>query len=111
MRKAACITFLLLAVLFVAASPAAAAGDAAKGKELYLKKCKACHAEDGAGTAPMLKKWGDKLKPLASADVQKKKDDELTKSLKESANHKALTKEASPTDLDNLIAFVRSLKK
>ena len=34
-------------------APAFGAGDAEKGKELYMKRCKTCHAEDGAGTPAM----------------------------------------------------------
>lgn len=104
---------LLLSIGIIAAFslPLAAAGDAAKGKDLYLKKCKLCHAEDGAGTPAMQKKHGAKLLPLAGKEVQSKKDAELTKLFTEAVNHKALVKALQPGDLDNLIAHIRTMKK
>jgi cytochrome c len=91
--------------------PALAAGDAEKGKELYMKRCKTCHGEDGAGTPAMQKKFGEKLLPLGGKQVQAMKDAEITKAFQEAANHKALVKTLQPGDLDNVIAFIRTLKK
>ncbi len=104
---------LLLSIGFIVAValPISAAGDAAKGKDMYLKKCKICHAEDGAGTPAMQKKHGAKLLPLAGKEVQAMKDADLSKAFTEAANHKALVKALQPGDLDNYIAFIRSLKK
>jgi mono/diheme cytochrome c family protein len=94
----------------ILALPLCAAGDAAKGKEIYMKKCKSCHAEDGAGTAPMKKKFAEKLKPLASKEVQAKKDAALTQSIKTLTNHKAAAATLADADIANLIAFMRTLK-
>jgi len=92
-------------------APAFGAGDAGKGKELYMKRCKSCHAEDGAGTPAMQKKFGEKLLPLGGKEVQAMKDAEIAKKFNEAANHKALIKALQPGDLDNVIAFIRTLKK
>lgn len=92
-------------------APAFAAGDAAKGKELYMKRCRTCHGEDGAGTPAMQKKFGEKLLPLGGKEVQALKDAEIAKKFNEAANHKALVKTLQPGDLDNVIAFIRTLKK
>jgi cytochrome c len=103
---------ILLPVVFaVFAAMAFGAPDAAKGKELFLKKCKTCHGEDGSGTPAMLKKFGAKLKPLHGKEVQAMKDEALVKSLSASANHKALLKTMQPGDLENSIAHIRTLKK
>lgn len=104
---------LLIPVVFVAMilAPAFGAGDAEKGKELYMKRCKSCHAEDGAGTPAMQKKFGEKLLPLGGKEVQAMKDAEIAKKFNEAANHKALVKTLQPGDLDNVIAFIRTLKK
>lgn len=104
---------LLLSIGFIVAVslPLAAAGDAAKGKDMYLKKCKICHAEDGAGTPALQKKYGAKLLPLAGKEVQAMKDADITKSFTEAVNHKALVKALQPGDLDNVIAHIRTLKK
>jgi cytochrome c len=87
------------------------AGDAAAGKDLYMKKCKVCHAEDGAGTPAMQKKHGEKLLPLGGAKVQAMKDAEIAKEFKAAANHKALLKTTTDADIDNVIAHIRTLKK
>lgn len=93
------------------ALPALGAGDAEKGKELYMKRCKSCHAEDGAGTPAMQKKFGEKLLPLGGKEVQAMKDAEMIKKFNEATNHKALVKVLQPADLDNMVAFIRTLKK
>jgi cytochrome c553 len=105
------VVLALAIVLFAVHGSLYAAGDAAKGKDLYLKKCKMCHAEDGAGTPAMVKKFGDKMKPLGSPAVQKMKDDELAKAFKDAADHKAIAKTVTDADVANLTAFIRTLKK
>jgi cytochrome c len=103
--------FLSIGFIVALSLPLAAAGDAAKGKELYTKRCKICHADDGAGTPALQKKHGAKLLPLAGKEVQAMKDAEITKSFNEAANHKALLKALQPGDLDNVIAHIRTMKK
>jgi len=104
-------TLLLSATLLgIALAPLQAAGDAAKGKELYTKKCQMCHGADGAGTPAMVKKYEGKLPKLASADIQKKADADLKKAIGASANHKALAKTVTDADLDNVIAYVKTIK-
>ena len=90
--------------------PLLAAGDAAKGKELFAKKCVMCHGADGAGAPAMKKKLGDTLKPLGGPEVQKMKDAELAKTFKETANHKMVAKSLTDGEIDNLIAHIRTLK-
>lgn len=102
--------FIVVVIVALCAAPAFGAGDAAAGKDLYMKKCKACHAENGAGTPAMLKKFGEKLKPLASKEIQGLKDPELAKAIQGGDNHKALAKTLTPADLDNLVAHIRTLK-
>lgn len=104
---------LLVPVVFagLVIVPAMGAGDAEKGKDLYMKRCKSCHAEDGAGTPAMQKKFGEKLLPLGGKEVQAMKDAEITKKFNEAPNHKALLKTLQAGDLENLIAFIRTLKK
>jgi len=87
------------------------AGDAAKGKDIYMKKCKSCHAEDGAGTPAMQKKYGDKWRALSSKEVQGLTDAAMTKEIEAAANHKALLKTTTPAEMADVIAFVRTMKK
>ena len=104
--------FVLAATAAVAVLcvPLSAAGDAAAGKALYAQKCAMCHAADGSGAPAMKKKFGDKLKPLASAEVQKMKDADLMKAFKAAANHKAIAKGIADADLENIIAHIRTMK-
>ena len=105
------LLFVLIAVVFALCLPAMAAGDAAKGAELYAKKCKLCHAADGAGTPPMQKKYGAELKPLGGPEIQAKKDAELAKGIMAGKNHASMAKALQPADVDNLVAHIRTLKK
>lgn len=105
MRISAIILTLSLSCL------AFGAGDAAKGKDIYLKKCKSCHAEDGAGTPAMQKKFADKWKALGGKEVQAMNDAAIIKGIEAAANHKALLKTTTPAELGDVIAHVRTLKK
>lgn len=105
------IVFVLVAMICGICLPAMAAGDAAKGAELYAKKCKLCHGVDGAGTPAMLKKYGAELKALGGAELQAKKDADLAKGVTGGKNHTALAKTLQPADVDNLVAHIRTLKK
>jgi mono/diheme cytochrome c family protein len=100
-------------VLFAAAASLAArpAGDAAAGKEVFLKKCKACHGEDGQGNQGMAKLLKTTITPLDAEEVQSKSDAELKKIITEGKDKMKPVKDVSGADLDNVIAFVRSLKK
>src|SRR5438067_11232296 len=55
----------------------AMAADSAAGKAVFDAKCKSCHAADGAGNPAIAKMMKIEMKPLGSADVQKKSDAEL----------------------------------
>lgn len=105
MRTSATILTLVLS------SFAFGAGDAAKGKEIYLKKCKSCHAEDGAGTPAMQKKYAAKWKALGGKEVQAMNDAAMTKAIEAVTNHKALLKTTPAAELSDIIAHVRTLKK
>ncbi len=76
----------------------------------YKSKCAACHGPDGKGETSIGK--ADKIRDLASADVQKQSDDELTGII---ANGKgkmpAYAKSLKPEQIKGLVAYIRSLKK
>jgi mono/diheme cytochrome c family protein len=99
----------VLLVLAVSA-PAGAAGDAAKGKELYARKCQACHAADGKGTPAMQKKYGDAWKAHGSPEVQAMTDDELIAAFRKATIHAPMAKSVSDADLADLVAHIRTLK-
>ncbi len=81
------------------------AADAAAGKTVYATKCKTCHGADGEGNPAIAKAMKVELKPLSAttADVQ----DVVTKG---QGKMKPVTS-VTGADLDNVVAYVKSLKK
>jgi mono/diheme cytochrome c family protein len=105
------LAVVLMVCLCVISLPAAAAGDAAKGKELFATKCKTCHGLDGVPPAAMAKKYEGKLHALGTPEVQKLSDADMSKKFADAANHKALQKTLKDEDIANAIAHIRTLKK
>jgi mono/diheme cytochrome c family protein len=87
------------------------AGDVAAGKVVYDKKCRICHGDDGEGNPDVAKKLKAEQKPLWSDDIQKKSDADFKKTITEGTGKMKPPKNVSDTDISNVIAFVRTLKK
>lgn len=87
----------------------ARAADAAAGKVVYLSKCKTCHGSDGQGNAGMAKVLKTEIKPLSSVNVQSMSDADLKKTITEGKG-KMKPVAVSGSDLDNVVAFVKTLK-
>jgi|SRR5689334_11356864 len=80
------------------------------GADLYKGKCAMCHGQDGSGNTPMGKNF--KLRDLGSADVQKQSDGDLKTIIdKGKGKMPAYNGKLSSTQIDELVKFVRSLKK
>jgi len=104
--KMAVVLVLLGAAFF--SSVRADAQDA--GAALYKTKCAACHGADGKGETAMGK--ANKLRDLASADVQKQSDAELTTMIENGKGKMpAYAKSLKPDQVKDLIAYIRSLAK
>lgn len=111
----------LALALVVAALPAAAAAQPADARTMraWKAKCASCHGEDGKGNTEAAKKLGG-LRDLTLAEVQARFDDAklkelITKGTKENKDGRVVEMPAAPDltgpALDNLVRFVRSLKK
>ncbi len=100
-----------IVVLIASAGLALAAGDAAAGKALYDKSCKSCHGADGTANPNIAKMMKVEIKDLGSADVQARSDADLKKVVTEGQGKMKPIKSVAGKDLDNVIAYVRSLKK
>ena len=87
------------------------AADAAEGAKLYATKCRTCHGPTGDGNPAMAKALKVDIKPLGSADVQKKSDAELKANITEGTGKMKAISGFSAADLDNMVAHIRSLKK
>lgn len=99
------------AALLSMAAAGAMAADAAAGKAVYDTKCKTCHAADGGGNQGMAKALKADIKPLGSADIQAKSDDDIKKVITGGAGKMKAVAGVTGADLDNVVAYVRTLKK
>lgn len=87
------------------------AADSAAGKAVYEKKCKMCHGASGEGNPGMAKALNVTIANLSSADVQKLSDADIKKAVTEGKGKMKPVAGLSDADVDNVIAYVRTLKK
>ena len=93
----------------LAASAASVRADDDSGA-LYKTKCAACHGPDGKGETAIGKT--NKIRDLASADVQKQSDDELTGIIASGKGKMpGYAKSLKPDQIKGLVAYIRSLGK
>jgi mono/diheme cytochrome c family protein len=102
------LTTLTLAGLSATAGLAA---DATAGKTVYTKSCKTCHGPDGAGNPAIAKMMKVDMRDLKSPDVQAMSDDDIKKIVTNGKGKMKPVTAVSGADLDNVVAYVRSLKK
>lgn len=93
---------------FAAFSATAWGADATAGKAVYAAKCRACHGANGEGNPAMAKMLKVEMKPLSDAAGMSEAD--LKKVITEGQG-KMKPVAVSGADLDNVVAFVKSLKK
>ena len=87
------------------------AGDAKAGKTVYDSKCKTCHGANGEGNAALAKTLKVEFRLLGSKEVQAKSDDQLKKDTAQGTGKMQPIKGLSDKQLEDVIAFVRSLAK
>jgi mono/diheme cytochrome c family protein len=88
---------------------AMATGNAGKGKEVF-QRCSVCHGSSGEGNAAIAKAYGVQMPVLGSKEVQSLDDAALRKVITEGKGKmKPVT--LSAAEMDDVIAFLRSLKK
>lgn len=98
----------VVAVFTIANAASVRAAD--DGGALYKTKCAACHGPDGKGETSIGK--ADKIRDLASADVQKQSDEDLTGIITAGKGKMpAYGKSLKPDQIKGLVAYVRTLKK
>ena len=104
-----------LAMVVLAASSAAAQGSAEKGAAVYAaQKCSMCHSIAGKGGKLALDGAGSNLSKLSAADIA----EWITKPAEAAKKHASTAKppmrayaSLPKEDLDNLVAYMVSLKK
>ena len=101
------------AAVTTAAPPSQAGpkGDSEAGKPLYARECRSCHGASGEGNPNMARRLGVAIRSLAIPEVQKATDEEWRKDIVQGIGKMDATPGLSPSDVNNVIAFVRSLKK
>jgi mono/diheme cytochrome c family protein len=101
------VMLTMLAVSLALWGTPAAADDAAA---TYKAKCAMCHGADGKGDTPMGKKLG--LRDLASPEVQKMSDDELTGIITKGKNKMpAYENKMSAAQIKDVVTYIRQLAK
>ena len=93
----------LLAGVCLLSSPAKA--DVAAAEATYKSKCAGCHGADGKGKPAM------KTKDLASPEVQKMSDEELSGIITNGKSPMPAYKTMTPDQVKDMVAYIRSLKK
>ena len=98
----------LLATLVTASISWGTTADAQDTAANYKAKCSACHGADAKGETPVGKKMG--IKDLASPEVQKMSDAELTAAIADGKNKMpSYKKSLKPDQIKELVAYIRSL--
>ena len=99
----------LSALILILPTVSFAAGDAAAGKDVFMKKCASCHGQEGEGKEAIAKAMKVELKHLGSKEVQAKTDAEIRKGILEGSGKMKPVKDIDAKAADDVIAFVRTL--
>jgi cytochrome c5 len=105
------MTRILVPLLGMMFTAGASAADATAGKLAYDKNCKTCHGTGGAGVPAMAKAFHTKLRSFCSAEVQALSDAALRNAMLKGIGKMNAIKDLASADTDNLVAYIRSLKK
>jgi cytochrome c6 len=93
----------LLAGVCLVSAPAKA--DVASAEATFKAKCAGCHGADGKGKDAM------KTKDLASDEVQKMSDADLSGIISNGKGKMPAYKTMTPDQVKDMLAYIRSLKK
>lgn len=99
--------YVLIAVIGVGAAWAGAP----EGKAVYEKSCKSCHGADGSGNSAIAKMMKVELKGLGSAEVQAASDADLKAVVTKGKGKMKPIAAVTGKSVDDVVAYVRSLKK
>jgi mono/diheme cytochrome c family protein len=108
---------IVLTGMWLAPMAIAVQGDAAKGKEVFVKACASCHGGTGKGNGPAAAALDPKPGDLTNQEYMKGlKDDYMReiiakggKAVGKSPLMPPLGATLKPDDVDNVIVFLRSL--
>ena len=90
----------------------ALAADAKEGANVFNKTCKNCHGEGGATpNAAIAKMFGVPIPVLGSPEIQAKSDADIRKVITEGKGKMVAMKSVTGESVDDVIAYLRTLKK
>jgi predicted CXXCH cytochrome family protein len=104
------ILFTILTVACLSGAVASAA-DATAGQAVYDKSCKSCHGPDGSPNPAIAKMFQVDMLDLKSTEVQALSDADIKKIITTGKGKMRPVTSVSGPALDNVVAYVRSLKK
>ena len=106
-------TFIIaiLAMFLLSGNALAGGGDAQAGKAVFDTKCKVCHGADGKGNPAIAKTMKVTLPDMTAQGIQSKSDDEFKKQITEGGGKMPPVKGLSDKQIQDVIAFIRSLAK
>jgi mono/diheme cytochrome c family protein len=87
------------------------AADANAGKAVYEKSCRSCHGPDGAGNPKIAAAMKVEMRHLGSKEVQAMSDAGHKKIITEGHGKMKPVKTVSGSAVDDVIAYVRTLKQ
>ncbi len=101
------------AALMATVTGVALAADAKAGAEIYNKTCKNCHGADGAApNAAVGQMLGAQIPVLASKEFQTAKTDaDIKTAITAGKGKMPPMKSVTGTQVDDVVAYIRSLKK
>jgi mono/diheme cytochrome c family protein len=85
--------------------------DAAAGKAAYDRACKSCHGADGTPNEKIAAAMKVEMRSLNSKEVQATSDAQLKAVITDGKGKMKPIKSVSGADADNIVAYIRSLKK
>jgi mono/diheme cytochrome c family protein len=98
-------------ILTGAAAAACFASDAKAGQAAYDKSCKSCHGADGTPNAAVAKMMKVDIKDLKSPEVQALSDDDLKAVITAGKGKMRPVTSVTGKSVDDVVAYVKSLKK
>lgn len=89
----------------------ASAADAKAGQAVFDKSCKSCHGLDGTANPAIAKMFKVDMRDLKSTDVQALSDDDIKKIVSGGKGKMKPVTSVSGAALDDVAAYIHSLKK
>ena len=102
---------LTCSIILVTLGAAAAWAGADEGKAVFDRACKSCHGPDGAGNPTIAKMMKVEIPVLGSSAVQALPDADLKAVVTKGKGKMKPVASVTGSQVDDVIAFVRTLKK